>query len=90
MTLLQLIFHVFNFVLPALAMAVVMPWAGQWVLGRSKRSRLQRMAWHVLAGVTVLLTGLVVLGQDGAMGTYAALVLVSASVEWTLQRAWQA
>ena len=34
------------------------------------------LLWLVLAGVLVLLAGLVLLGRDGKMATYAALVLV--------------
>jgi len=33
MTFAQLLFHLANFVLPALAMAVFMPLAGRWVMG---------------------------------------------------------
>jgi len=36
----------------------------------------------------VLLMGLWLHGQDGKMSTYIALVLVSATVEWLMQRAW--
>jgi hypothetical protein len=43
---------------------------------------------HALSGVCVLLLGLWLHGQDGKMSTYIALVLVAATVEWLLQRAW--
>ena len=89
MTLLQLLFHLLNFVLPALAMAVLMPWAGRWVMGPGALAWRCHFAWHLLAGVAVLLGGLVLQGRDGAMATYAALVLVASSLEWLLQRAWR-
>ena len=46
------------------------------------------MLWHFLVGVGVLTLGLVLQGNDGTMATYAALVLVAATLEWVLLRAW--
>jgi hypothetical protein len=80
--------HLLGFVLPALAMAVLMPWAGLWVMGTSAKPIRHRMWVHALSGVFVLLLGLWLHGQDGKMSTYIALVLVAATVEWLLQRAW--
>ncbi|PUE11745.1 hypothetical protein B9Z51_05600 [Limnohabitans sp. T6-5] len=88
MTVWLLILHLFNFVLPALAMAVFMPGAGRWVMGPSRNRWGRHMLWHALAGVVVLTGGLVLQGHDGAMATYAALVLVSAALEWVLHRGW--
>jgi len=39
--------------------------------------------------VAVLVLGLIVQGQDGRMATYAALVGVSATLEWALHRGWR-
>jgi len=64
MTLWQLLLHVFNFVLPALGMAVLMPCAGRWVMGRGGRPWGQRMAVHAVAGLLVLVLGLVLQGQS--------------------------
>lgn len=86
MTVWQLILHVFNFVLPALAMAALMPWAGRWVMGKGGAPLRRRMTVHALAGVLVLVAGLLVLGHDGKMNTYMALVLVAATVEWAMHR----
>ena len=47
------------------------------------------MALHSVLGSAVLLAGLWWLGHDGKMLTYAALVLVAASVQWLCLRAWQ-
>ena len=46
----------------------------------------RRALWHMLAGVLVLAAGLALQGQDGQMGTYAALVLVAATLEWAMHR----
>jgi hypothetical protein len=93
MTLGLLLLHVWGFVLPALTMAVFMPWAGRWVAGpatgQSRTPVLRRMAVHALLGVLVLVAGLYLQGQDGKMSTYIALVLVAATAEWCLQRSWK-
>ena len=89
MTLGLLLLHLLGFVLPALAMAVFMPWAGRWVLGGSTQTMRQHMAVQVVVGTLVLLTGLWLHGQDGKMSTYMALVLVAATAEWVMQRGWK-
>jgi hypothetical protein len=88
MTVWLLILHLFNFVLPALAMAALMPWAGRWVMGSGGAPLRRRMAVHAVAGVLVLVAGLVVQGHDGKMSTYLVLVLVAATAEWTMHRGW--
>ena len=88
MTVWQLILHLFNFVLPALAMALLMPWAGRWVMGVGGTPVKRRMLVHALLGVLVLVAGLVFQGNDGKMSTYMALVLVTATAEWWMLRGW--
>lgn len=88
MTFWQLVLHLFNFALPALAMAIFMPLAGRSVMGPGGTRLHRRMGVHVLSGLVVLVGGLLFHGQDGKMSTYIALVLVTASVEWLLQRGW--
>lgn len=88
MTFWQLGLHLFNFLLPALALAIFMPLAGRWVVGPGRASLGRRMGVHVLSGLAVLVTGLWLHGQDGKMSTYIALLLVAATVEWLLQRGW--
>jgi len=88
MTFGLLMLHLLGFVLPALAMALFMPWAGRWVMGARARPMLRRMVVHALIGVLVLLAGLWLHGQDGKMSTYIALVLVAATLEWLMHRGW--
>jgi hypothetical protein len=88
MTVWLLFLHLLNFILPALAMAVLMPWAGRWVMGASRNPLRRHMLLHALLGVLVLGAGLAVQGHDGTMATYAALVFVAATLEWALQRGW--
>jgi hypothetical protein len=40
---------------------------------------------NALAGMGVLVAGLVLTGNDGMMATYGALILVCATLEWALQ-----
>jgi hypothetical protein len=88
MTVWLLTLHLFNFVLPALAMAALMPWAGRWVMGSDAWPLPRRMAVHAVAGVLVLTAGLVLHGHDGKMSTYLVLVLVAATAEWAMHRGW--
>lgn len=89
MTVWQLTLHLFNFVLPALFMALLMPWAGRWVIGSGGWPLKRRMGVHALLGFSVLVAGLVVHGNDGKMSTYMALVLVCATGEWLMLRGWK-
>ena len=88
MTFWQLVLHLFNFVLPALAMAFFMPWAGRWVMGPGRTSLSRRMLVQALCGLAVLVGGLLLHDQDGKMSTYIALVLVAATAEWWMLRGW--
>jgi len=80
--------HALNFLAPALWLA-----SGLTLMSRifmKKRAPahtpLAQVAILSAAGSGVLLLGLVLLGRDGKMSTYAALVLVCASVQVWLQR----
>lgn len=86
MTVWLLILHLLNFVLPALALALLMPWAGRWVMGPGRHRVMLHMVWHAVCGMLVLTVGLVLQGNDGTMSTYGALVVVAASLEWFLRR----
>ena len=87
------ILHTFNFILPAWFLA------GMCVGGArlAVRAGLPRAPWHwttqVLVqgvlGSAVLVAGLVGLGVDGKMTTYAALVVGAAAVQWLMCRAWR-
>jgi hypothetical protein len=88
MTFGLLVLHLWGFVMPALAMALLMPWAGRWVMGLSARPMRRRMFVHAVSGLLVLVAGLWLHGQDGKMSTYMALVLVAASLEWAMHRGW--
>lgn len=90
MTFWQLVLHLFNFALPALAMALFMPLAGRWVMGSGRSRFRRRVGVHTLCGVLVLVAGLCLQGQDGKMSTYISLLVVAATAEWWMQRGWAA
>ena len=84
-------FHMLNFVAPALTMALLLPLAARFLI---KRSGYTLSFWvqvliHCLVGVGVLFAGLWFGGRDGKMASYAALVLVSASVQWLINGGWR-
>ncbi len=77
--------HLVNFALPALGLATLLaPAVAGW---RSLTPQRLWRAWWPLAGagLLVLVAGLVGLGRDGRMATYAGLLLVAASLACWLQ-----
>ena len=81
---LDLFWHLANLLAPALGMALIVPTLAKLLW----RDALRRAPWAALAAwvgavsVMVLLGGLVLLGRDGRMATYATLVVASAGVLW--------
>jgi hypothetical protein len=88
MTPLDALIHLLNFAAPALTLALTLPLLAR-LLGRfSGINRAASLGWmaqaaiNFIAGLAVLATGLWFFGRDGKMATYAALVLVLASMQW--------
>jgi hypothetical protein len=91
MNLLDILLQLRNFVAPALALAVLLP-----LLSRlfTKRQALLLPWWgqmllNFVVGVAALLAALWLLGRDGKMAGYAALVLAVATSQWVLVRGWR-
>ncbi|MGH6647421.1 hypothetical protein [Aquabacterium sp.] len=84
MGLLDVLTHLVNFFLPALGMALLLPALARLVWWRALKPAGygRQVKWAAGANALVLVAGLIVLGRDGAMATYAALVLVSALTVW--------
>jgi len=84
MDALGLIWHLFNFVLPAIGVGAL----SAALCKLFWRRTLSGVAWWTLAwqasvaGLAVLVVGLLVTGHDGRMGSYAALVVACALVPW--------
>jgi hypothetical protein len=76
--------HLANLFGPAIGLALIVPTLAKLLW----RQELRRVAWRSLALWTlaacaaVLLAGLVLLGRDGRMATYLALVLAAALTLW--------
>lgn len=93
MTAYLLTMHLLNALAPAVLLALVMALvAPRWLGRRGARSAgpgwLARWGWASLFNALVVLGGMA-LGATGKMYTYAALVLVSALVQFVLWRAWR-
>ena len=84
--------HLLNFFAPAFAMAVLMALGSRVLRWKSGASHVawKQFAIQLIVGCTVLLAGLVVLGRDGKMATYAALVAACATCQWWLGKSWKA
>jgi hypothetical protein len=94
MSPLAFINHLFNFIAPALAVGYLCALAG--LIGRiGARGAESRMAWwkqglvNFAAGATALAGGLIALGQDGRLASYAALVLACGTSQWIVSRGWR-
>lgn len=83
--------HLINFVMPALAMGVMMPLVSRmmWRKVAIKRSLKAQMVITTLACLAVLIAGLVILGNDGKVATYTGLVLAAAACQWWFQAGWR-
>ena len=80
--------HLLNFLAPALWLALLMPGLAR-LLWRGAPTRLklgEQVGIQLVAGILVLIAGLVLLGRDGAMLTYAVLVGVAGVTQWVMQR----
>ena len=91
MSAFQLLNHLFNFVLPALAVAVMLALGARVLMkkGPGTPALWAQVAINFVAGMVVLLAGLAIAGRDGRIGTYAALVVVCGTVQWGVMRGWK-
>ena len=88
MSTLALVNHGLNFLAPALWLAILLPIVA-WVFMKKRASAQTyrtQVALLFAAGSVVLALGLVLFGRDGKMLTYLALVLVTATGQWAMQR----
>ena len=85
---LDLLNHVINFAAPAFWLALLLPWMAPLLTGKraSAYSPLAQFGFIFAAGLVVLALGLVLLGQDGKMLTYLALVVSAATGQWFMRK----
>ena len=88
---LDALYHALNFMAPAAALAVLLVLGGRLIRSKAALALSWRaqVAINFVVGCAVLVAGLVVLGRDGKMLTYAALVLGCATCQWVLVRGWR-
>jgi hypothetical protein len=81
---LDALWHALNFIAPALGMAALAASAAKllWRRDLAAVSWLRLALWAAVAGMAVLIGGLVAFGRDGKMVTYAALVVATALALW--------
>ena len=91
MGFLAALYHLLNFVAPALGLALGLVVGARLVMPAAP----QAPAWWVQAAVNfavgcgVLLGGLWWFGYDGKLATYVALVGLCACCQWVLSRGWR-
>lgn len=83
--------HLLNFAAPAAALALLLVPCSHLVVRNSASALSWRaqLAIVFVVGCAVLLVGLWLLGRDGKVLTYAALVLTTATCQWLLRRGWK-
>ena len=81
---LDVFWHLANLLAPALGLALIAPTLAKLLWRDALRSRpWARLAgWVFAADAGVVLAGLALLGRDGRMTTYAAMVITTAAVLW--------
>lgn len=84
MDFLDAFWHVLNLFGPALGVGMIAAGAAKllWRRELAKASYLRLVLWAFGAGAAVLLAGVVLLGQDGRIATYGAMVLACALALW--------
>lgn len=80
----NLLLHVLAFCAPAVALALLLTAFSALAGGRRCTVSLfvTDCALLALAGLAVLVAGLMLFGRDGKMATYAVLVVVTGLVQW--------
>ena len=83
--------HLFNLLLPALAVALLLVLGCKIFMRKSAAARgaFAQVAINFIVGSAIIAAGQALLGRDGKMLTYAALVLGCASTQWVLLRGWR-
>ena len=78
------VWHLLNFVAPALGVALIATALAKLLWRRSLKTVPFRplFTWTAAWGTGVLVAGLLLFGQDGRVVTYAALVVATAGVLW--------
>lgn len=85
------LYHLANFLAPALAVGLLLALAGPFVSKKSPPALgfLAQTAINCIAGAVALGLGLWFFGRDGKMASYCALLVFAASSQWVGARGWR-
>ncbi|MBC7618464.1 MAG: hypothetical protein H7293_05645 [Candidatus Saccharibacteria bacterium] len=83
MGLLDIFNHLFNFLAPALAVAIVLALLGPFLVRKRSGAPalIAQAAINFAAGAVALLLGLWFFGNDGKMASYAAMLLLCSAAQ---------
>ncbi|MDP3604862.1 MAG: hypothetical protein Q8R59_03850 [Polaromonas sp.] len=96
MTALNLINQLLNFMAPAAFVALLLVLSVRLFAGFFRSKRPPAHSWYAqtaivfIAGVVLLLAGLMLFGRDGKMASYALLAVGAATCQWLLLRGGKA
>lgn len=84
MSPLQQVWHLANFLAPAVLTAAIAAALTKWLWRRelAHAGWFGLTFWSALAGEAAMVGGLMLTGRDGAMASYAAMVLAEALALW--------
>jgi len=88
---LDLLNHLLNFMAPAAWVACVLGLLARFFIRKTPvaQSLQAQVAINFAVCLAVLVLGLLVFGRDGKMVTYAAMVVLGATSQWVMLRAWR-
>ncbi len=96
MTAFNLINQLLNFMAPAAFVALLLVLSARVFAGFFSSKRPPAPGWKAqaaivfIAGVGLLLAGLLLFGRDGKVASYALLAVGAATCQWLLLRGWKA
>ena len=96
MTAFNLINQLLNFMAPAAFVALLLLLSTRIFAGFFRSKRPPAHGWKAqaaivfIAGVGLLLAGLLLFGRDGKVASYALLAVGAATCQWLLLRGWRA
>lgn len=91
MSLVGFLDHLLHFLLPALAVGLLLAVLAPLLMKRTRPSHswLSQALINSVVGVLALAWGLWFFGRDGKMVSYAVMLMACASSQWFAARAWR-
>ena len=83
--------HLLNFAAPALALALGVTLGGHFFIKKRPLAPAipTQFTINLIVSAVVLVLGLLLLGRDGKIASYAAMALACATSQWLMARGWQ-